>query len=280
MKKNAEKITRERDYYIVKRNELITQSRNKLTAQAQKLLLYIISKVNPYEKEFTKIDFYISDYLQLCGLDTTSGKNYSDIKKQIKEIADTQSFWIELDENTETLLRLIDNVTLTRNEGLISLKLSKDLKPYLLDIKERFTEYALYNVLLLKSKYSVIMYEYITSKHYNKLKPITFTLTIDNFKKLMSAESYKTFQHIKEKIINIVIREINTYTDKNVTIEPLKLNKGKGYSHLKFTIETKEITERLRLRADIETVLNENNDDNEIVHETIKPSNEGQLTFM
>ena len=80
-RKAAEKLDKERGQLIVKRNDFIQKSRHQLSVQEQKIVLYLISKVRPQDTDFTEQEFSISEYCRFCGMDETSGKNYSDIKE-------------------------------------------------------------------------------------------------------------------------------------------------------------------------------------------------------
>ena len=94
---------------VVKANELIQKSRFNLSLQQQKIVLYLISQITPYDEDFKLYEFSISEFCRVCGIDETSGKNYQDLKAAIKEIAD-KSLWITL-EDEETLLRWIEKPT-------------------------------------------------------------------------------------------------------------------------------------------------------------------------
>ena len=66
---NAQLIRDEREYNVVKSNILIQKSRFNFTAQEQKIILYLISKIKPEDKDFssivrTMIDTYLADILK------------------------------------------------------------------------------------------------------------------------------------------------------------------------------------------------------------------------
>lgn len=245
----------QRENLVVKANELIQNSRFNLSAQQQKILLYIISLIKPNDKEFTMHKISINEFCKVCGLDKNNGKNYIDIKRQIKGIADNTSFWIKTTPTRETLLRLIERVDIEQQSGIIEIRLNNDLKPYLLDIKSRFTAYELYNVLLLKSSYSIRAYEYFQSVHFDKLKPYKFIVTIEEFKNRVGA-AYKDYKHLNERVIQQILKEINEKTDKNLSIKPLKEIGSKSYTNLEIIISPKETGERFKIRAEIEKKLN------------------------
>lgn len=84
--KQMKSISDSQNYLVVKSNDLIQKSRYNLTAQQQKVLLYLISKIQPDDTELKEYEFNIQEFCNVCGIDSTSGKNYDDLKKAISEL--------------------------------------------------------------------------------------------------------------------------------------------------------------------------------------------------
>ena len=72
-----------KDQKVVKSNDLIQKSRFDLSLQEQKIVLYLISQITPYDEEFKLYEFSIPDFCKICGIDHTSGGNYADLKKAV-----------------------------------------------------------------------------------------------------------------------------------------------------------------------------------------------------
>ena len=232
---------------VVKANDLIQKSRFGLSLQQQKIVLYLISQITPYDEEFKLYEFNLVEFCHVCGIDCNSGKNYADIKAAIKEIAD-KSIYITLPNGKETLVRWIAKPYL--DKSTIQIKLDEDMKPYLLQLKENFTQYELLWTLNFKSKYTTRLYELIKSIHYQELNAYQREFTLDELRRLLGAETYTTYQTLKSRVLQRAIDEINRYSDKNVTYEPIK--KGKAVVKVLLTISTKDAIDRMRLRDEIE----------------------------
>ena len=155
--------------HITKANDLIQKSRYSLTVQQQKIILYLISQINPFATEFKKIKFNIQEFCKVCGIDCESGKNYSALKEHMKKISD-KSCWIRLPNGKQTLLRWIEKPYIDENNGTIEIIFDNDMKPYLLQLKENFTKLELYYLLLFKSKYTIRLFELLESYHYKTLE--------------------------------------------------------------------------------------------------------------
>ena len=234
---------------VFKSNDLIQKSRFDLSLQEQKIILYLISQITPYDEEFKLYEFSIIDFCKICGIDHTSGGNYADLKRAVKEISD-KSIWIQIDEDQETLLRWIEKPYLNKRSGTIKIRLDEDMKPYLLQLKKNFTSYELIFTLRFRSKYTTRLFELISSIHYRTLEAYTRQYTIDELQRLMGAENYKTWQSFKERALIPAVNEINRYSDKNLEYSVIK--QGRSVIGLELTVSSKDTFEAIRLRDEIE----------------------------
>lgn len=237
---------------VRKANELIQKSRFSLSLQQQKIILYLISKIHPTDTEFHEYKFEIKAFCEACGIDSDGGTVYSEIKEAIKNIAD-KSLWVKMPDGSETLLRWIEKASLETGTGILTIRLDNDMKPYLLQLNKNYTTCDLIYTLTFKSKYSVRLYELIKSIHYDESQPYSKTYSVDELKKLLGAETHKTYSHFKQKALDPAVAEINGISDKTISYEVAEKT-GKKITHLtlhiakydivKNTINYKRIQER------------------------------------
>jgi len=244
------KKTREtRSYQVVKANELIQKSRFTLKVQEQKIILYLISKIKPEDMELKEHSFEIRDFCTICGLDIEGGSTYAYIKQTLKDLRD-KSIWITLADGSETTLSWFDYITIKKNTGVVLIKISDRMKPYLIQLKQQYTQYELLYILAMKSQYSLRLYEIL--KSYENFHKKIFE--IDDLKKKLSAEHYTLFADFQRNVIDIAIREINDLSDINVSYKIIK--ESRRFTKIEFKIEIeKDITERVKTWARIEEVL-------------------------
>lgn len=241
-----------RNKTVIKANELIQKSRFNLSLQQQKMVLYLISQITPYDEDFKLYEFSIPEFCRVCGIDMTSGKNYQDLKQSIKEIAD-KSLWINLDEDEETLLRWIEKPYINKKSGLIKIRLDEDMKPYLLQLKQNFTQYELVYTLHFKSKYTIRLYELLKSIHFHELETYTRKYSIEELRRVLGAETYTEYRDFKRRVLDPSVKEVNDYSDKEVSYEEIK--KGRKVTGVQFTLATKDVMERLLIRDKIDKEL-------------------------
>ena len=98
--------------------------------------------------------------------------------------------------------------------------------------------------------------ELIKSYHYNELKEYNHYFDLEDLKKMLGAEHYKTWQKFKEKAFERAIAEINRYSDKVLRYEIKK--SGKKVVGITLFISTKNISERANLYYEISEDLGYN----------------------
>ena len=233
---------------VFKSNDLIQKSRFSLSLPQQKIILYLISKITPYDEDFKLYEFSIQEFCKICGIDPESGKNYGDLKKAIDEIGD-KKIWIEIADDEETWIRWIEKPYLNKRNGIVKIRFDKDMKPYLLQLKESFTSYELIWTLHFKRKYSIRLYELIKSIHFRELEEYSREYDLAYLRRVLGAENYDTWQRLKDRVLTPAVKEINAYSDKTVDITPIK--KGKSVESVMLTIKSKEWQETQQIRDQI-----------------------------
>lgn len=240
------RLSQERSYFVVKDNQLITKSRYSLSLQQQKILLYFISRIKPMDEENTMYELSIKEFAKVCGYVEDSGYYYQSIKDDIKKLRDVSS-WIEMGDGKEVLFSWIDRAEIDKKSGTLRVSFHYTVAPYLFELRERYTQYSLYNVLCLSHKYSIRLYEYLFSMQYKG----TFTISIEELKKRIDAESYTKFSHFKDRVLEPAVIDIDNYTDLDVEYNFIKT--GRAITHIVFTYHEKNtagavITHRLQER--------------------------------
>lgn len=243
-------ILTKREYLVVKGNELIQKNRFELSLPEQKTIAFICSMIKPatpetrskyYPENPWQLDyeFNIRDYCKVCGIDYDNGKNYSDVKATLKKLSD-RSMWLD-DGTGEVLVRWLSKARTNKKSGIAEIEIDRDLAPFLFDLQEKFTQYQLYNILSMKSAFSVRIYELMKSYSFQKTK----TFEVNELKSLLMVDdvkSYKNFADFKKRVLEKAQEEINELTDIDIYFEPIL--KGRKTVKVKFRIENKNAIEK------------------------------------
>lgn len=232
--------------FVVKSNDFVQHGRFKLTLVQQKMILYIVSKIKPTDSDFQLYRFNIADFCRICGLDNVGGQQYNNLKLSLKELHD-KSVYIEIDDDTETLVCWIEKPTFHKKSGTFDVRLDKDLKPYLLDLKANYTKYELVNVLRMKYRYSPRLYELLKSYHYDKSETREEIIDIPDLLKLLCIETdkkgsiYTEYKYLNRNILRPCINEINDQTDIHVEYATVRI--GHKVSSILFYISARNPVE-------------------------------------
>lgn len=242
--KDKQDLRNERNELVVKHNDLLRKSRYTLSANEQKIIIYLVSKIKAEDKKLKEIEISVIDFCKVIGIET-NGAAYNRIKETIKTLSD-KSWWIDTGDSKEILFRWINEAEIEKGSGIIKLELNKHLEPYLLELKENFTKYELINVLSLRSKYSIRLYELLKSYLWRG----NWDIHVDELRALLETEcKYKEFKDFKKRVLTPSIKEINDFTDLTVQMETLK--KGRIISDIHFDIE-----EKMGYQMSIDMIMN------------------------
>lgn len=139
-------------------------------------------------------------------------------------------------------------------EDIVSFKFTESIFPYLIDLKGTYTQYLLSDIAQLNSKYSIIIYKWLSmnynqydyynakggrrEKQLNEYKnPI---IPIEELRRITDTEKeYLKFSNFEARVLKKAVEEINQFTVLNATYE--KIKKGNRIGSIQFHITKKQI---------------------------------------
>jgi len=205
---------------IVKKHNDIIQAKGNLSITAQKMLIMLIGMIRKDDSNFQQYAINIEDYKKQIG---ATNKETSFYLKQALELMRNP-----FEVKKGVWFNWCSKVDITSLEGHIILKIDNELKPYLLRLQKNFTTYNLTNILNLKSKYSIRIYELLI-KEYNKIKEykpnqkiISFTIKIDKLKEILKLPKSYLYADIKRQVLEKAKKELKDNTDIFFKYEEIK----------------------------------------------------------
>lgn len=216
------------NYLVTKSNTLITSNYD-LSLQEQRIILTLASTVQPADEDFKPYKFKIAEFMELLGVEDKS--KYSAIPKITKELMQKV---LEIKQGNKILqVAWLSSAEYEKGSGMVELEFSPKLKPFMLGLKEFYTSYRLKNVLELKGKYSIRMYEILKSNEFKKVAEIE----VDELRKILKADtgSYLIYQNFKNRIILQAQKELKEKTD--ICFEFKEKKAGRKVSSLVFSIK-------------------------------------------
>jgi plasmid replication initiation protein len=211
--------------YTMKKNYVVTQSNNlieakhkrPLTAREQKIILTMVSMIQPEDKDFKVYDISVLEFHNMLGLEGRA--HYTQIKESIENL---MTKLIEIPtEDGWFLTHWITSAEYLEGAGTIRLKFVPELKPYLLQLKTAFTSYKLSNILSLKSVYAIRLYELM--KKWQHLGKWECSLALLREKLGVSENTYPYYANFKAKVLRVALKELNDKTDLHVEFNEIRL---------------------------------------------------------
>ncbi|MCT1175205.1 RepB family plasmid replication initiator protein [Lactococcus lactis] len=136
----------------------------------------------------------------------------------------------------------------------VLIRFSPEIMPYLVNLKKNFTQHALSDLAELNSKYSLILYRWL-SMNYNQYEHYSTkggrraeqlesyrnpSITVKELRLMTdTVNEYKDMNNFTKKVLNKPLEEINAHTSFNVTYD--KIKKGRSIDSIVFHIEKKPV---------------------------------------
>lgn len=230
----------EKRNYVCQANSLVG-GKQALKINSAKIIRAAIMQVVRDDEELKPYTISIAELAEL--LSVSKSNIYRDVESIVDDILNNPVY---IREETEKNVRWIKIPWVTRceyNSSIgIFIKLNDELKPFLLNLKDHYTQYTLDSILVMKSTYSIRLYEIIQSRVMSKTLPKEGTdieLSVEMLKECCGCESkaYNTFSNFRSRVLDIAVKEINEKTLYTLSFNYVK--KGKSVTGIIFHINMK-----------------------------------------
>lgn len=236
--KNKNQIQKSNPYLVVQDNEFIN-FRHTLTMQEARVFLSVVAQVEKEDEEFKIYRIDIEKFVEAAGL------KRKDMHEELKKVSDqltSKKFRREGEDGSYLITNYISSAEYRSGEGFVELTFDPKLKPYLLGLKTKFTQYDIRNILSLRSIFSILLFQLL--KQFENIGERTISL-IDLKYKLNVDDKYKNYAHFRIKVLETAQREIKENCD--IYFEYDELKNGKKVVGIKFLIYS-QTTEREQIK--------------------------------
>lgn len=213
----------ERNY--LRQSHIITNAKYALTRGEIDLVLTLLTSIKKRDRAFKDYEFTISE----LEAKTSRAWNSKQLQDNIESLM-AKPLRVQTDTNKWKLIPWFSYFEY--DNGAITCRFDKALKPYLLEIKERFVISDLRMLLPMRSSYSKRIYMML--KEYEKIGERTFSVS-DLQSILKSPKSHlDRYNKFKSAVLEQAVKDINKYTDLEVNFTEIKL--GRKVNKVKYTI--------------------------------------------
>lgn len=237
-------ITDLTDRNYVRQQSIIINAKYALSRAEIDIVLTLLTAIHKEDKDFKDYEFTLKD------LELKTGRQWN--SKQLKDtIKSLMSKPIELPKIKKVKKnKKVEEAKKTKkvkkvswayvnwfscfeyDEGLITCRFDKALKPYLLDIQGRIIIGDIRHLLPMKSSYSKRMY--LLLKEYKKFGVRKFEVE-ELMDILKVPQSLKTYSNFNAKVLKRAEEDINNFSDLKISFDTKKI--GRKVKSIIFTIE-------------------------------------------
>lgn len=238
---------------VVEHNSLIT-SIAKMDKVPLKMFELAVSCINTDEppKDHT---VYLSKVELFAFFKVDDSNKHSRFKEAVENMQKQAFFQIKEEVGKGFRFRNIvpiPYVEWTDYHDEVTIQFSEKIIPFLVNLKKNFTQHALSDISELNSKYSIILYRWL-SMNYNQYEHYSYkggrreeqveayrnpTISIRELREITDTlNEYKRSDHFETWILKKPVEEINNHTSFNVTYD--KIKKGRSIDSIVFHIAKK-----------------------------------------
>ncbi|MCM6879914.1 RepB family plasmid replication initiator protein [Enterococcus faecium] len=238
---------------VVEHNALI-QSVAKMQKTALKMFELAVSCIDTENPPKDNI-IYLSKKELFSFFDVSSTSKHTRFKEAIEFMQKQAFFQIKEEKNKGyemTSIVPIPTVKWNSYNDDVMIEFNRHIMPYLIDLKAEFTQYKISELQKLNSKYSIILYRWL-SMNYNQYEHYSVkggrraeqvesyrnpSITVKELREITDTiKEYKAMTNFTRKILKEPLEEINAHTSFNVTYD--KVKKGRSIDSIVFHIGKK-----------------------------------------
>ena len=211
---------------IVKQDYKLVNAKYKLNTSEIKFIMTAIAQIDKDDKELQEYEIKVSELENKLQVEQNETRLKQFAKKLLSKPLEvpTQDGWI--------VANWFADIEYIRGQARFKVTISEKLKPYLLDLKQRFIKYNLNYILPLTSSYSIRLYQLF--KEYEKLTKRTFT--VEELQDLLQVpKSLKRYDNFKRKVLKVAEKELIENCD--IFFEFKEIKKGKKVNEILFRIK-------------------------------------------
>jgi hypothetical protein len=236
-KKKSKELSPINQIRLIRKSNKLVEARYKFDIWETRVFVKMLTMIQADDQDFYEYRIDINEIIKDFGLHPT-GPVYQTIRESAKKLL-TKVITLERDtaqgimEFVSPLIAGVDSFKTNHAENYIMVSFHPKMKPYLLELRDRYLVYDVKNIVKLTSVYSIRIYELL--KQYEKIGTRNFT--IDELKTILgiSPDEYQLYGHFKDKVILKAQRDLASETDIEFSYQEIK--DGRRVVQLVFQIQ-------------------------------------------
>ncbi len=273
---------------VVEHNSLITSiaKMDKTPLKMFELAVSLIDTDNPPQDQTV----YLSKQEMFAFFKVNDNDKNSRFKQAIEKMQKQAFFQIKKEQDKGfkfVSIVPIPYVEWTDYSDEVKIEFHREIMPYLINLKNNFTQHALSDIAELNSKYAIILYRWL-SMNYNQYDHYSVKggrreeqvesyrnpkIGIRELREMTdTVNEYQRFDRFESYILKNSLKEINAHTTFNVTHE--KVKKGRSIDSIVFHITKKTVADDISYKLDdpayIDDKIRQEESEKDLVYEAMK----------
>ena len=218
---------------VVKSNQVIEASYT-LTTIEQRIILSAIAQIPKGEPVTDEVIYTVSVAdLQKFGANETTA--YRDLKESVSRLFDRSIVLRSSDRTSRT--RWVQKIDFMDSRGVIGIRFSKDILPFLSNLSTEFTKYLASDLIGVTSTYAIRLYELLVQYQSIGKREIS---VVDLRWMFELQNKYPVWADLKRWVIDQAVKEINEFSPLSVTYETKKTGRKITSINLRFKQKPKQ----------------------------------------
>lgn len=273
---------------VVEHNSLITSiaKMDKTPLKMFELAVSLIDTENPPEDQTV----YLSKREMFAFFNVDDSNKHSRFKEAIEKMQKQAFFQIKKEHDKGfkfVSIVPIPYVEWTDYNDEVKIEFHREIMPYLINLKNNFTQHALSDISELNSKYAIILYRWL-SMNYNQYDHYSVKggrrekqvesyrnpeISMHGLRQMTdTVDEYKRFYNFEKWVLKEPLSEITNHTTLNVTYE--KIKKGRSIDSIVFHITKKQVADdssyKLADPAYIDDKISQEESEEKLVYQAMK----------
>ena len=273
---------------VVEHNSLITSiaKMDKTPLKMFELAVSLIDTENPPEDQTV----YLSKQEMFAFFNVDDSNKHSRFKEAIEKMQKQAFFQIKKEHDKGfkfVSIVPIPYVEWTDYNDEVKIEFHREIMPYLINLKNNFTQHALSDIAELNSKYAIILYRWL-SMNYNQYDHYSVKggrrekqvesyrnpeISMHDLRQMTdTVDEYKRFYNFEKWVLKEPLSEITNHTTLNVTYE--KIKKGRSIDSIVFHITKKQVADdssyKLADPAYIDDKISQEESEEKLVYQAMK----------
>jgi plasmid replication initiation protein len=218
LKKSKQPKEHYKNAMIAMQHNNLVEAKYSMTLQQKRIMIWLVSQIKPDDIDFKEHTLSIKELIEICQLSGES--SYKEIRNITFSLIEKGIRIIDItDPNNKREIQVSWLSSADYYQGKVKLSFSPKLKPYLLQLKEKFTAINVIDLMQFKSVHAIRIYELL--KQYQDIGERV--LSLEEIKDCCGvSDKLKQYGELKKRLLLIAQREINEKSDIHIKFECIK----------------------------------------------------------